>query len=298
MAYAAGLTGEILGRLEKGPGNYHVTGLTEFKSLIAAIVAGLAAKCGRDPADLALISMGLAGADRKRDQEIILAALADVALNCPCIICSDAKIALAAGTGRTEGIILIAGTGSVAYGINDRQEVIRAGGWGHIASDEGSGYAIGREALVRAIKAREGRDKGTLLVSLIIDHFGLRDWDELIGFINSPAATKTRIASLAKLTADTAQEGDAVATEILAEAATALAGLVESVLTRGFAGKEPVPVCIYGGILRHIEPVRTALADKLRGKAELVILQREPALGAVELGRSWLRELNLDKGAM
>ncbi len=298
VAYAAGLTGGILGRLEKGPGNYHVTGLTAFKNLITAIVAGLAAKCGQAPADLALISMGLAGADRKRDQEIILAALGDLALNCPCIICSDAKIALAAGVGRAEGIMLIAGTGSVAYGINDRQEVIRAGGWGHVASDEGSGYAIGREALARAIKAREGRDKDTRLMSLIIEYFGLRDWDELIGFINSPAATKARIASLARLTADAARNGDAVAAEILAEAAAALAGLVESVLTRGFAGKEPVPVCIYGGILQHIAAVRTALAEKLRGKAELVALQREPAVGALELGRNWLRDPNLDKGAM
>lgn len=288
---AAGLTGKVLGRVEKGPGNYHTTGLTNFKAAIAGIVYELAANCGLAVDDLAVISLGLAGADRLRDREIIMAALEELGLGCHYIISSDAKAALVACVGKEEGIVLIAGTGSVAYGINQRQEVIRAGGWGHLASDEGSGYAIGRKALVRGIKAQEQRDKATVLISLIGAHFGLRDWDELIGFINNTALGKADVASLAPVTAAAARAGDMVALEILQEAADDLAGLVESVLLRGFKNEEPVPVCIYGGITENIELVRERLAIRLQGKAVLVSATREPAEGALEIGRVWLNNV-------
>lgn len=287
---AAGLTGKILGRVEQGPGNYHVTGLGGFKTVIASIIHELAANCGLDTADLAVVSLGLAGADRLRDREIIRVALGELGLGCHYLVGGDAEAALVAGVGKAEGIVLISGTGSVAYGINRRREVIRAGGWGHLASDEGSGYAIGRKALQRGIKAREQRDKDTVLLPLIMTHFGLRDWDELVGLINSPATTKTAVASLAQVTAAAARSGDGVAAEILREAAGELADLVKSVLSRGFAGEAPVPVCLYGGIINNIEPVRAYVAAALKGKATLIPSRREPAEGALEMGRMWLRE--------
>lgn len=286
---ASMLTGGILGRVEKGPSNYHTTGLASFKAVIARIIDELVVNCGLAKADLAVVSLGLAGVDRWRDREIVMAALAELGLECPYVVSSDAKAALVAGVGKAEGIVLIAGTGSVAYGINERQEVIRAGGWGHLASDEGSGYAIGRKALLRGIKASEERDKDTVLVAKIITYFGLRDWDELIGFINSPATTKADVASLAQVTVEAARAGDIVASEILQEAADELAGLVESVIVRGFSRAAPVPVCIYGGIINNIELVRMRLAAVLTGKAVLVTSEREPAAGALEIGREWLR---------
>lgn len=284
---AAGLSGAILGRVEKGPGNYHTAGLVNFKTVIAGIVDELAVKCGFDKADLAVISLGLAGVDRWRDRQIVTAALAEIGLNCPCLISGDAHVALVAGVGKAEGVVLIAGTGSVVYGINHRQEVIRAGGWGHLASDEGSGYAIGRKALLRSIKAREQRDMATGLLAGIIEHFALHDWDELVGFINNPALNKADVASLAKVTAIAAENGDIVAKEILQEAADELASLVESVIARGFNQVEPVPVCLYGGIM-NIEPVRERLAVVLANKARLVTGGREAAIGALEIGRVWL----------
>lgn len=289
---AACLGGKILGRVEKGPGNYHTAGLENFKSVIESIIRELSGKCHLDVADLAVVSLGLAGADRKRDEEVIAAALAELGLGCPFVINGDAKAALVAGVGRAEGIVLIAGTGSVAYGINRRQELHRAGGWGHLASDEGSGYAIGRRALLRSIKAREQRDKETMLLTMIVEHLGLQGWDELIGFLNNAATGKAEIASLAAVTAAAARAGDLVAGEILQEAGDELAGLVLSVINRGFAGQEPVPVCIYGGIVNNIEPVRLRLAAVLQGRAQLLPAVREAAEGAVQIGRDWLQHEN------
>lgn len=287
---AADSTGRILGRVEKGPGNYHTTGVADFKAVIAAVVEELAAGCSLSKTNLKVVSLGLAGADRLRDREIIMGALAELGLSCHYLINSDAKAALAAGLGKAEGIVLIAGTGSVAYGVNKQGTVIRAGGWGHLASDEGSGYSIGRQALARGIKAAEGRDRETVLMPMMLAHFGLQNWDELIGYINNRETTKAAIASLAPVVAEAARAGDMVAAEILSQAGNELASLVESVIMRGFEPGEPVPVCMYGSIVNHIHPVQSALQAALAGRAALVPAAGEAAAGAVLIGLEWLRE--------
>jgi N-acetylglucosamine kinase-like BadF-type ATPase len=287
---AADRTGRIIGRVEKGPGNYHTVGLANFRTVIAGIVDELAVSCGLRKTDLSVISLGLAGADRLRDKERILASLADLSLPCHYIVNNDAKAALVAGLGKAEGIVLIAGTGSVAYGINKQGKVIRAGGWGHLASDEGSGYSIGRRALVRGLKAAEERDERTVLVPMIMKRLGLKNWDELIGFINSRSTTKADIASLTQVAVEAAQAGDVVAAEILSEAADDLVALAESVIIRGFEPEERVRVCLYGGVVSHIALIRNRLDTALAGKATLVTGEREPAAGAVLLGLEWVQE--------
>lgn len=285
---AADLTGQIVGRVEKGPGNYHTAGLASFKAIISGIVDELSTSCGLDKADLLVLSAGLAGVDRPRDREIIMSCLAELGLSCHYLVNNDAKVALVAGLGTAEGIVVVAGTGSVAYGINKQGEIIRAGGWGHLASDEGSGYAIGRQALVRGIKAAEQRDDNTRLLTWMMAYLGLRDWDELIGWANSQTTTKAEIASLAEVVVSAAAAGDAVAGEILDQAGNALADLVASVLTRGFAGEDRVRVCLYGGIAANITLIRKRIESALAVKAELVLAAREPAAGAVQIALEWL----------
>jgi N-acetylglucosamine kinase-like BadF-type ATPase len=290
VGYAADYTGKCLARVEKGPSNYHTAGLVNFKAVIADIVDELSITCRLSKADLSIISLGLAGVDRVRDREITLSALAELGLDCHYIVNSDAKAALVAGLGRAEGIVLIAGTGSVAYGINKKGEVTRAGGWGHLASDEGSGYAIGRQALVRGIQAAEQRDRKTVLVPMMIKHLRLKSWDEMIGCINSRETTKADIASLAQVVAAAAQEGDDVAAEILIKAGDDLAELVKSVMTRGFGAEEQVQVCLYGSIVRNIALVHKRLAAVLAGTGTLVASDKEPATGAILLGLEWIRQ--------
>jgi N-acetylglucosamine kinase-like BadF-type ATPase len=287
---AADLTGKILGRVEKGPSNYHTAGLVNFKAVIASIVDELAVSCSLGKDDLLVVSLGLAGADGLRDKGIITNALVELGLCCHYLVNSDAKAALVAGLGKAEGIVLIAGTGSVAYGINKQGSVTRAGGWGHLASDEGSGYWIGRQALVRGIKAAEQRDKATVLVPMIMAYLGLQSWDELNGYINSRSTSKADIASLAQVAAAAAQVEDIVATEILSQAGDELASLVESVMARGFSPGEPVSVCMYGGIVNNIPLIRQRLAVVLAGSAEIVPSIEEPAAGAVCIGLEWVRD--------
>lgn len=289
VGWAADLAGKILGRVEKGASNYHTTGLIQFKTVIAAIIEELAVSCNVQKNDLQVVSLGLAGADRLSDQQIVMAALTELDLPCSYLVNSDARIAMVAGLGKAEGIILIAGTGSIAYGINQQGDVIRAGGWGHLASDEGSGYAIGRQALVRGIRAAEGRDKATVLMGMIMETLRLNSWEEMIGYINNSAMSKAKIAALAHVVVAAAEQGDKVAYEILIQAGSELAALVKSVITRGFSQQARVQVCIFGGIVCNIALIRKQVAALLADKAIIVSSPNEPVSGAVRLALEWIQ---------
>lgn len=290
VACAADLSGRVLGRSERGAANYHIIGLEKFAAILGGIIEELAHKAGLASSDLVLISLGLAGADRPRDRELILAAIAEKALTCPVLVSSDARIALAAGLGeREEGIVLIAGTGSIAYGVNREGETVRAGGWGHIVSDEGSGYDIGRQALARSLRSWEDRDKPSVLPAEIMHRLGLKDLSELIGFVHHPATAKADIAALAPLVLAAADRGDALAGEIIEAAADALASLVRSVISRGFPGRAAVPVVTCGGLLLGSPRLRSQVADRLSPQAIFLPPGPEPVMGALKIGYDYLR---------
>ncbi len=290
VACAADLSGRVLARAEGGPANYHTVGLPAFADLVAGLVADLARAAALDQTGLALVSLGLAGADRDHDRRLLLAALDRLGLGCPFLIDSDARIALAAGLGeRGAGIVLIAGTGSIAYGLTAKGEVVRAGGWGHIVGDEGSGYDIGRQAIARGLRAHEGRDIPSVLLDKIIARLGVADQAGLIAFVYSPATAKADIAALAATVAEAAADGDRLAAAILADAADDLAALVLSVIARGFPGTGPVPVATYGGLLLACPRLRDRIAARLAGRAELLPPGPEPVMGALKIGYEYLR---------
>lgn len=282
-------TGKVYGQVESGASNYHVVGIGGFKTAIGEVIAKAESAFGLSRSKLRLLSLGLAGVDRPRDREIIAAALADLGLACRFIVNNDAKIALAAGNGAVRGIVLIAGTGSIAYGVNARGQSFRAGGWGHLISDEGSGYDIGRQGLLRGIKAWEGREGPSVLLEKIMDYLQVADMDELIGAVYNPAASKAFIASLAEVVTAAAREGDPLARGILADAAKELAGLVESVLERGFPGEASVPVCGYGSLLRNSELIRKDIIRHFAGRIRFLLPEEDPVAGALRIGVDCLK---------
>lgn len=280
---AAGRDGRIIGRVELGPSNYHVIGLPAFQATMEDLLAALAEQTKLSRQDLRLFSLGLAGVDRPGDRERILAALAGLGLDCPFLVNNDARIALAAGLGGGAGIALIAGTGSIAYGVNAAGQTFRAGGWGHLISDEGSGYDIGRQALFRAIRSREGRDRPSDLLDKLLCHLDVDNMDGLIARIYNPAWSKKDLAALTECVNAAAMVGEPLAVEILAQAGDALTELVESVLSRGFAKGGPVTVCGYGSVLRHCAVTRERVGERLAGRARLLLPDAEPVTGAVRL---------------
>ena len=129
----------------------------------------------------------------------------------PVVVVNDALIALAAGAGDTPGIVIIAGTGSIAYGRNARRDAARSGGWGHIIGDEGSGYWIGREALSAVVRAVDGRGPSTRLTDDVLEHFAIGDISGLPRIVYDRDLPRLSVAALGPIVQRASTLGDPVA---------------------------------------------------------------------------------------
>ncbi|WP_330445889.1 hypothetical protein OH817_09200 [Kocuria rhizophila] len=194
----------------------------------------------------------------------------------------DTRLILAAD-GHTSGIALIAGTGSVAWGVDVSGREVRAGGWGYLLGDEGSGYWIGREAVRRVLRRAQQSAAGgeeDALTRVVLEHAGVAEPTDLIGaFHDHP--DRSHWAGLARPVCELASSGDAVAAALTAAAAEHLADLV---LTVARAMAEPLPVVVGGGLTGSAVGRRVAERLKKQGLS-VTLLDREPVLGAPLLAR-------------
>ena len=109
------------------------------------------------------------------------------------------RIALVAGSGLPEGLVVVAGTGSIAYGVNADAVAARSGGWGPVLADEGSGYWIGRHALVAIMRHADGRGPRTALTPMVLEHLGLSRPDDLVNEVYEGAERRQLVATLGQL---------------------------------------------------------------------------------------------------
>jgi N-acetylglucosamine kinase-like BadF-type ATPase len=165
---------------------------------------------------------------------------------CPSVVVSDIELAYRANFADGDGILLYAGTGSVAYAINEKSESLKIGGWGYLLGDEGAGYWIGKEAIrlslfqiENEVKFAEGSLSDRILKKIQAD-----DWSGIKAFVYSK--DRAEIAALSKIVDQAAEAGDAEAISILKKAAGHLSDLVNR--TDGVLLRKSLPVKFTGGI--------------------------------------------------
>ena len=166
------------------------------------------------------------------------------------IVTHDALIALSGATAGEPGVVAIAGTGSIAFGRNAAGETARAGGWGYVFGDEGGGFDIVRQAVRAALRFEEGWGPETALHGVLLAATGAPDANEAMHRLYTDDWPRPRVASLSKLVDGAAAEGDAVARDILANAAQQLAMLAITVRQQLFGSEESVMICHIGGVFR------------------------------------------------
>lgn len=242
-------TGRILGRGEAGPCN-HAEFAEGRAKLEQAVTGSLAAACMQAGLDAASVEFEAAcfgmsgGPDDKR--EILRGILRVRQL----IVTNDAVIALAGATAQGQGIIVIGGTGSIAFGRHPEGGKARAGGWGYIFGDEGSAFDIARQALRAALRMEEGWGPPTSLRAVLLEATGSRSANEVLHRFYAPEWPRSRVATLAQLVDVAATEADAVAAEILARAAQDLALLAASVRSQLWKPGDLVEVAYIGGVFQ------------------------------------------------
>ncbi len=238
------------------------------------------------------VCMGAAGMVGDRVGNVLKSALVRASECENVLVLDDAKISLYANFSRGAGLSLTAGTGSICVAQNAAGELFRAGGWGHLVSDEGSAYDIVRRALIAAVRAHdEGRGDMVLLQELC-RRTGSGSFEELIEAVYRDYAEKSAFASLADTVSECARMGDETATAVLQEAADRLFALCSLVVKRSGLEREPFEACFNGGVLAHVEAVWNRLAEKLSDNFGCKVRRKteRAVFGALALARERMNE--------
>ncbi len=252
-ALIADQTGRILGRGRGGPCNHVAAhlGRTKFFSAIGASLDRACAQANLERSSLAFAAACFGFSGGAKDKEAYTREIVQSRLY---RITDDAEIALAGATGGQPGIIVIAGTGSIAYGRNSNNQTMRAGGWGYIFGDEGGAFYLAKEALRAALRHEEGWGPKTLLHAWLLEKSSAASANELLHNFYSDF-DRTRIATLATLVTRAAEQHDAPALEIIETAAAKLTWFVEGVYRGLFSPSHCVPVAYIGGVFKS-SPLR------------------------------------------
>jgi N-acetylglucosamine kinase-like BadF-type ATPase len=240
-------TGQVLGSGAAGPCN-HVGAAEGRAKLARAVSESVALACNQaaiasQNVQFEAACFGMSGGPADKQ-----AILAEILCAKQLIVTDDALIALAGSTAGEPGVVTIAGTGSIAFGRNAAGERARAGGWGFLFGDEGSGFDIARQALRAVLRFEEGWGPQTALRGTLLDAANAASANDLMHDLYTYEWPRPRVAALAKLVDEVAAAGDPVARDILANAAQQLATLAVSVGRRLFPSGETVLVCYIGGV--------------------------------------------------
>jgi len=275
--------GAIVDEARGAGANLHAAGELEVEKVLHELMERA---IGDRPIVPASICLGIAGVDREDDARTVRAIMRRIGYKSRVQVVNDALIALVAGADEAPGIVIIAGTGSIAYGRNAGFEAARAGGWGPILGDEGSGYWIGREALAAVVRAVDGRGPATLLTSNVLAHFGIDDPSRLPRVVYDSELPRVRVATLGPIVQLASEEGDAVATRILERAVDELASAAGSVAAQLGMRGDAFPFILAGGMFRAVPWLTAELPHRLEEiapRSEVRVLTKEPAVGAVRL---------------
>jgi N-acetylglucosamine kinase-like BadF-type ATPase len=288
-------SGRVLGSGTGGPCNHTASGEggERLRSAIRESVSTACVQAGLErTVRFAVACCGMSGGpDDKRSilEELLPAERL--------IVATDAEIALAGATTTGRGIIVIAGTGSIAFGRNEAGATARVGGWGYVFGDEGSAFDIMRQALRAALREEEGWGPRTALRQTLLEATGSRSANEALHLFYTPDWPRDRIAALAPLIDAAAVSGDEVACELLHYAALQMATLVASVQRRLWNRGAAVEVAFTGGVFQseivrdrfqelvELEPATRCGPAKHSG-VEGALLEAYRA-GSVPIGKGW-----------
>jgi len=278
----------------EGPGSAVRPGRAEQSAdVIAAVVKDALAAADMSHVVPKVLCAGVAGVGRDPERQALWQALVGRELAEEVVVHADAMVALDDAFGDGPGVLLVAGTGSVAFGRSPAGTFARCGGWGPVIGDEGSGAWIGRRALSVVAAASDGREPETALVGAVLTAAQVNDVQELVAW--AAAATPGALATLAPAVMSTADAGDLRANAILSIAVEELVLHVRTLARRLFVDERAaLPVALAGGLLSRGSLLRKRVEHRLKSAVPGAQVRTEevvPARGAV---RGALRFLGVE----
>jgi N-acetylglucosamine kinase-like BadF-type ATPase len=307
---AVGDENSLLATATAGPSNVVRVGAVQARESLHQAVRQACAAAGITPAQVASTCIGAAGAVRAEIVSIVRGALAEILLT-TIDVCGDMEIALDAAFRDSSGVIVIAGTGSIAYGRDANGNTVRAGGWGFAISDEGSAHWIGRAAITAVLRQKDSaeispasrKEVASPLLAALLKAWGMDSLDDFLRAANSTPPPDFAALFPALLTA---VQIDELARQILTQAGQELARLAAIVIRRLQAravpssdspearfsetrvAETPVRLAMAGGVFRHASLVREVFYNEVRRSHPLAEVNPqivEPVEGALRRAR-------------
>ena len=233
--------------------NFQVTGKETFQQTIQNVVHSLLKKSNMSTQNVDHLYMGLSGAGRFSDRQAIHSIISPLGLAQKITVDTDAAAAIAGAFAGEPGIILISGTGSICFGKSRNGTLYRAGGWGYLLGDEGSGYYIGQQAIMAALKNYDGQGQDTSLLKVIEHKFNLDHIDLIIPPIYSGKIDRSEISGLAPLVFRESANGDKIAQNIIETAGKELGNLIAAIIKQMGLHHQKVTVALVGSIFNQKE---------------------------------------------
>jgi len=281
----------VLGKGTSGGSNVVRVGERRARESLGAAIRQACSAANISPAKIEGTCVGIAGGTGPEIAAVVRRLLSEF-VSGEIEVVGDMVIAMEAAFGGGPGVIVIAGTGSIAYGRNSEGETARAGGWGFAISDEGSGHWIGRSAVAASMRACDeaGAESASVLLDGIMKFWSVTTREQLV--VTANAAPPPNFAALLPAVLSAADAGDATARDVLTEAGVELAALAKIVIRRLFTNGGAIAVAVSGGVFCNCEVVRQVFYDRLRAEYPRLLLNAalvEPAKGALELARKGTR---------
>ncbi len=268
--------------------NLNSVSAEQARSALTEAVAGALRQANASANDVLSACAGVAGAASPQAAETISRILASLLPHANLHVVGDTLIALEAEFSGAPGVICISGTGSVAFGRNERGEIARAGGWGRFVSDEGSGHWIGQHALIEVMQALD-MGRSSALITAIMNHWRIATREQLVQECNSDPMPN--FSDLFPIVLDAQLKGDPMATEVLTAAGTRLARAAQIVLRRLWFSPGPVEIALSGGVFANCAHIRQVFDNVVRSDrpdAKVRLSTQETYIGALYLARQAL----------
>lgn len=293
QALLVGLDGTVVSEASGGPTNLQNIGVPKAAEILIDLIRNCCRNVDCSPADLQNVVLGIAGAGRASDRNELVDKLfaLGVSKKFPLknvTVETDARIALEAAFAGSAGIVVIAGTGSIALYRTEDGQLLRVGGWGKLIGDEGSGYTIGRDALNMVMRHHDGRSEKTLLTAKALQHFAVGAIEDIIPKLYHEAAD---IASFTPKVFEAAAERDLVAHSVVLKNATELSELVRTLVMHA-RPRMKLPVALMGGLLETENLYSKMVKDKILNSLPQIVLQKPKfptAFGAAIIGLNAFR---------
>jgi N-acetylglucosamine kinase-like BadF-type ATPase len=290
---AVARAGSVLGTHTAAGCNLNSVPADQVRAALTEAIEGALRQANATANDVSSACAGVAGAASPQMAEAITSILATLLPRTNLRVVGDTLIALESEFRGSPGVICISGTGSVAFGRNERGEFARAGGWGRFVSDEGSGHWIGQRALVEVLQALD-MGRSSSLITAIMDHWRIATREQLVQECNRDSIPN--FSELFPIVMQAQLQGDPLASEVLTSAGTRLARAAQIVVRRLWISPGPVEIVLSGGVFANCARIRQVFGNVVRSdrpEVKVRLSAQESYVGALHLAQQAMEHQSL-----